>query len=168
MDVGRGALVTVSAWRDKQLFRWDRRYAGSGGYAIALLASLAVTMTASPAAAAYWHGGEHKHHTAHKNHEAKAADSTDREPVGRIQKGPLQIFISINQQKLHVYSDGAHVADTSIATGVPSLPTPLGVFSVIEKTSLPPLEHLQRCADALHAAHHVVRRRYARRRKYRP
>jgi hypothetical protein len=126
-------LVTVSAWRDKQLFRWDRRYAGSGGYVIALLASLAVTTTASPAAAARWDGDGHKHHTAHKNHEAKAADRTDREPVGRIQKGPLQIFISINQQKLHLYSDGAHVADTSIATGVPSLPTPLGIFSVIQK-----------------------------------
>src|SRR6516164_440585 len=125
--------MTASARRDKRLFRWDCRCAGSGGYAIALLTSLAVTTTASRAAAAYWHGGGHKHHTAHKTHEAKAADRTDREPVGQIQKGPLQIFISINQQKLHVYSDGAHVADTSIATGVPSLPTPLGVFSVIEK-----------------------------------
>ncbi|MGA8952688.1 MAG: L,D-transpeptidase family protein, partial [Xanthobacteraceae bacterium] len=48
-------------------------------------------------------------------------------------KGPLQIFISIDQQKLHLYSDGTHVADTSVATGVPSLPTPLGVFSVIQK-----------------------------------
>jgi hypothetical protein len=125
-------LVTASARRDKQLFRWDRRCAGSGGYAIALLASLAVTTTASPAAAAYWDDGGHKPHTAHKTHEAKAADR-NREPVGQIQKGPLQIFISINQQKLHLYSDGAHVADTSIATGVPSLPTPLGVFSVIQK-----------------------------------
>jgi len=125
--------VTASARRDKQLFRWDRRCAGSGGYAIALLASLAVTTTASPAAAAYWYDGGHKHHMAHKTHEAQAADRTDREPVGQIQKGPLQIFISINQQKLHLYSDGAHVADTSIATGVPSLPTPLGIFSVIQK-----------------------------------
>jgi L,D-transpeptidase catalytic domain len=126
-------LVTASARRDKQLFRWDRRCAGSGGWAIALLASLAVTTTASPSAAAYWYGGGHKHNTAHKTHEAKAADRTDRGPVGQIQKGPLQIFISINQQKLHLYSDGVHVADTSIATGVPSLPTPLGVFSVIQK-----------------------------------
>jgi hypothetical protein len=120
-----GAQVTASARRDKLLFRWDRRCAGGGGYAIALLASLAVTTTASPAAAAHWDGGGHEHDTAHKNHEAKAADRVDREPVGQIQKGPLQIFISINQQKLHLYSDGAHVADTSIATGVPSLPTPL-------------------------------------------
>ena len=125
--------MTASARRDKQLFRWDRRCASSGGYAIALIASLVVTTTASPATAAYWYGGGHKHHTAHKAHEPKAADHVDREPFGEIQKGPLQIFISINQQKLHLYSDGVHVADTSIATGVPSLPTPLGVFSVFEK-----------------------------------
>jgi len=126
-------MMTVSARRDKQLFRWDCRCAGNGGYAIALIASLAVTTPASPAAAAYWYGGGHKHHTVHKTHEAKAADRVDREPFGQIEKGPLQIFISINQQKLHLYSDGVHVADTSIATGVPSLPTPLGVFSVIQK-----------------------------------
>jgi hypothetical protein len=125
--------MTASARRDKQLFRWDRRCVGSGGYAIALLASLAVTTTAWPAAAAYWYGGGHKHRTAHKSHEPKAADRVDKEPFGQIQKGPLQIFISINQQKLHLYSDGVHVADTSIATGVPGLPTPLGVFSVIQK-----------------------------------
>jgi len=125
--------MTASARRDKQLFRWDRRCAGSGGHAIALLASLAITTAASPAAAAYWNGGWHKHCTAHKTHEPKAADRVDKEPFGQIQKGPLQIFISINQQKLHLYSDGVHVADTSIATGVPSLPTPLGVFSVIQK-----------------------------------
>ena len=123
--------MTASARRDKQPFRWDRRCVGSGGYAIALIAGLVVTATAWPAAAAYWHGGGHKHHTAHKTHEA--ADRVDREPFGQIQKGPLQIVISINQQKLHLYSDGVHVADTSIATGVPGLPTPLGVFSVIEK-----------------------------------
>ena len=131
--MGGAALRTASARRDKQRFRWDRLCAGSGGYAIALIASLAVTTTASPAAAAYWYGGGHKHHTAHKSHEAKAADRVDREPFGPIQKGPLQIFISINQQKLRLYSDGVYVADTSIATGVPSLPTPLGVFSVIQK-----------------------------------
>jgi L,D-transpeptidase catalytic domain len=92
---------------------------------------------ATPATAAYWYGGWyggwHKHKSARKSHEPKAADRADKEPFGQIQKGPLQIFISINQQKLHLYSDGVHVADTSIATGVPSLPTPLGVFSVIQK-----------------------------------
>jgi hypothetical protein len=125
--------MTASVRRDRQLFQRDRRCAGSGGYAIALIASLVATTPASPAAAAYWYGGGHKHHTARKTHDAKAVDRVDRDPFGQIQKGPLQIFISINQQKLHLYSDGVHVADTSVATGVPSLPTPLGVFSVFEK-----------------------------------
>jgi hypothetical protein len=130
-------LVTASARRDKASLRGDRHRAGRGYYAIALLASLAVTTAASPTAAAYWYGGSYggwpKHRAVHETHEAKGADRADKEPFGQIQKGPLQIFISINQQKLHLYSDGVHVADTSIATGVPSLPTPLGVFSVIQK-----------------------------------
>jgi len=48
----------------------------------------------------------------------------------------VQIIISIDQQKLHVYSDGAEIAETLIATGVPAHPTPVGVFSVIEKSIL--------------------------------
>jgi hypothetical protein len=56
-----------------------------------------------------------------------------QEPFGNVPKGPVQIFISINQQKLHLYSDGREVATTLVATGVPQLPTPTGVFSVIGK-----------------------------------
>jgi hypothetical protein len=125
--------MTASARRDKQLFRWDRRCAGSGGYAIALIASLVVTTTASPAAAAYWYGGGHKHRTAHKAHEPKAADRVDREPFGQIQKGPLQIFISINRQTVTLFSNGVRVAQGPVSTGVPGRPTPMGVFSIIEK-----------------------------------
>ena len=133
-------LVTASALRHKASFRPNRRRGGRGHYVVALVASLAVTAAASPAAAAYWsdgwnggYSGHHKHRPAHKTHESKAVDHAGKESSGEVPKGPLQIFISINQQKLHVYSDGVHVADTSIATGVPSLPTPLGVFSVIQK-----------------------------------
>jgi hypothetical protein len=63
----------------------------------------------------------------------RETEHVSKEPFGDIPKGPLQIFISIDQQKLHLYSDGTHVADSSIATGVINLPTPLGVFSVIQK-----------------------------------
>jgi len=69
---------------------------------------------------------------AHKNRHDEP-EKTSREPFGDIPKGPVQIFVSIDQQKLHLYSDGVHIADTSVATGVLSLPTPLGVFSVIQK-----------------------------------
>jgi lipoprotein-anchoring transpeptidase ErfK/SrfK len=68
--------------------------------------------------------------TAHKD---KDADRASTAPFGDIAKGPLQIYVSIDQQKLYLYSDGVHIADTSVATGVPSLPTPLGVFSIIQK-----------------------------------
>ena len=54
-------------------------------------------------------------------------------PFGDIPKGPLQIFVSINQQKLHFYSDGTHVVDELVATGVPGHLTPMGVFSVVER-----------------------------------
>jgi hypothetical protein len=63
----------------------------------------------------------------------KAAAQASKEPFGDIPKGPVEIIVSIDQQKLHVYSDGQHIADTSVATGVPSLPTPLGIFDVIQK-----------------------------------
>jgi hypothetical protein len=65
--------------------------------------------------------------------EHPGAERIGKAPFGGIPKGPVQIFVSIDQQKLHLYSDGVHVADTSVATGVRSLPTPLGVFSVIQK-----------------------------------
>jgi hypothetical protein len=127
-----GKLVTGGARRDRT--RWDY---GCTGSAIAIFASLAVTATASPATAAYWYGGwyggGHKHKSAHKSHEPKATERADKDPFGQVPKGPQQIFISINQQKLHLYSDGVHVADTSIATGVAEHPTPLGVFSIIQK-----------------------------------
>jgi lipoprotein-anchoring transpeptidase ErfK/SrfK len=54
-------------------------------------------------------------------------------PFGDIPSGPFQIIISIDQQKLHLYSDGALVTNTLVATGVPAHPTPMGVFSVIGK-----------------------------------
>jgi L,D-transpeptidase catalytic domain len=63
----------------------------------------------------------------------KAAEHASKGPFGDIPKGPVEIIVSIDQQKLHLYSDGQHIADTSVATGVPSLPTPLGIFDVIQK-----------------------------------
>jgi hypothetical protein len=130
-------LLITRARCDKRRSRRDRRVVTGGGLcALAVTACLAVTAPTSAQAAYWyggWYGGWHKHRTAPKTHEPKGADRADKEPFGQIPKGPLQIFISINQQKLHLYSDGVHVADTSIATGVPSLPTPLGVFSVIQK-----------------------------------
>src|ERR1700691_5695315 len=65
-----------------------------------------------------------------------AAAPAAKLPFGNIPKGPMQIFISINQQKLHLYSNGEKVAETLVATGVPQHPTPLGAFSIVQKQLL--------------------------------
>lgn len=62
-----------------------------------------------------------------------APEHAAKQPFGNIPKGPLQIFISVNQQKLHLYSNGEEVAETLVATGVPEHPTPLGVFNIVQK-----------------------------------
>jgi L,D-transpeptidase catalytic domain len=93
-----------------------------GAFALGVALASAVACAATPADAKSWHKPA-----------PKETEHVSNEPFGNIPKGPVQIFVSINQQKLHLYSDGAHVADTSVATGVPSLPTPTGVFSVIQK-----------------------------------
>jgi L,D-transpeptidase catalytic domain len=96
------------------------------GYVLGLVVALgmALVLGLSPAQA------EHKikHKVWHRE-----TPRANKEPFGDVPKGPLQIFISIDQQKLHLYSDGIHVADAPVATGVPSHPTPMGVFSVIQK-----------------------------------
>ncbi len=86
--------------------------------------ALAVALNSSPAAAKSKSRDKHK---------TKETEHVSKEPFGIIPKGPLQIFISIDQQKLHLYSDGTHVADAPVATGVPGHATPMGVFSVIAK-----------------------------------
>ncbi len=65
-----------------------------------------------------------------------APQQVSKEPFGQIPKGPLQLIISIDQQKLHLYSNGTEVTETLVATGVPGHPTPVGVFSVIQKERL--------------------------------
>jgi lipoprotein-anchoring transpeptidase ErfK/SrfK len=131
-------LATTIARRDQAPYHVPRcqRRARSDIFTLGVALAIAVTAAASPAAASYRFGYWGPHYWApHKRvaHSPKTADRVGKEPAADIPKGPLQIFISINQQKMHVYGDGVHIADTSIATGVPSHPTPLGVFSVIQK-----------------------------------
>jgi L,D-transpeptidase catalytic domain len=52
---------------------------------------------------------------------------------GVMPKGPLQIVVSIADQHVTLYSNGVHVAQGPVSTGVPGRPTPTGVFSIIQK-----------------------------------
>jgi hypothetical protein len=48
-------------------------------------------------------------------------------------KGPLQIIVSIADQRISLYENGVLIARSSVSTGVERHPTPLGVFSVISR-----------------------------------
>ncbi len=111
------------------------------------------------AALALEHGQMERTNREHANRE-----HANREPFGPIPRGPVQIIIAIDQQKLHLYSDGAHVTDTLVATGVPTHPTPLGIFDVIQKSrfhrsniySNAPMPYMQRITWSGVALHEGV------------
>jgi hypothetical protein len=94
------------------------------GNVCVLALGLAMAMNSSAAAA--------KNMIKHKPGRQRP-ESASKLPFGELPKGPLEIFVSISQQRLHFYSDGVLVADAPVATGVPGHLTPLGVFSVIER-----------------------------------
>jgi lipoprotein-anchoring transpeptidase ErfK/SrfK len=48
-------------------------------------------------------------------------------------QGPLIIAISIAQQKMRIYDANGFYAETPVSTGMPGHPTPMGVYSVIQK-----------------------------------
>ena len=51
-------------------------------------------------------------------------------------QGPLIIAISIDQQRLKLYDTNGLFAETPVSTGMHGHPTPMGVFSVIQKHKL--------------------------------
>src|SRR6266404_2780247 len=48
-------------------------------------------------------------------------------------RGPLIIAISIDKQSLRMYDANGFFAETPISTGMRGHPTPMGVFSIIQK-----------------------------------
>ena len=69
--------------------------------------------------------------TSH-SHRERSEPKTDP-GFGELPKGPLQIAVNISTQKVTLYSNGVRVAQGPVSTGMPGHPTPMGVFSVIEK-----------------------------------
>jgi len=51
----------------------------------------------------------------------------------RIPQGPLHIIVSIARQQVTLFADGAPVAASKISSGTATHPTPMGVFSVLQK-----------------------------------
>ena len=99
----------------------------------------------------------HKHHHRQTNSEA-AKNARPEDPP----KGPLQIIISIADQRVSLFDNGTLIARSTVSTGIQGHLTPLGVFSVIGKQrwhrsniySAAPMPYMQRLTwsgIALHA-----------------
>jgi lipoprotein-anchoring transpeptidase ErfK/SrfK len=58
----------------------------------------------------------------------KAADKSPALPPG-----PLQIIVSIDKQRAKLFAGNVEVSETKISSGTPGHPTPMGVFTVIQK-----------------------------------
>ena len=91
-----------------------------------------------------------------------ASKGASKDAAKAAAKGPLLIIISIADQRISLYDNGALIARSSVSTGVKNHPTPLGVFSVISKSrfhrsniySNAPMPYMQRITwsgIALHA-----------------
>jgi L,D-transpeptidase catalytic domain len=100
---------------------------------------------------------KHKHHHGQRNSESAKNARPEDAP-----KGALQIIISIADQRVSLFDNGALIARSSVSTGTQGHPTPLGVFSVISKQrwhrsniySAAPMPYMQRITwsgIALHA-----------------
>jgi lipoprotein-anchoring transpeptidase ErfK/SrfK len=50
-----------------------------------------------------------------------------------IPQGPLHVVVSIDKQRVTLFADGKPVTSSAVSTGTPGHPTPMGVFSVIQK-----------------------------------
>jgi len=72
----------------------------------------------------------YKHKPHHRQTNSEMAKSLRLEP---LPKGPLQIIISIAEQRVSLFDNGALIARSPVSTGTEGHPTPLGVFSVISK-----------------------------------
>jgi hypothetical protein len=72
------------------------------------------------------------HAPARHKHRHRKPQASKQEPA-RAASGPLQIIVSIADQRVSVYDNGALIARSAASTGVPRHPTPLGVFGVIDK-----------------------------------
>jgi L,D-transpeptidase catalytic domain len=72
------------------------------------------------------------HHSHRRRGSGDAAEASKPEPP-KQPSGPLILAISIGSQRVTVYDNGTPVAVSSVSTGMPGHPTPMGIFSVIQK-----------------------------------
>ncbi len=124
------------------------------GIALAFVASLALPAEAAP-------------RSKIKSKQAASAKKRDvpiKDPFGDMPKGPLQLVVSIADQRVTLYSNGTRVAQGPVSTGMAGYPTPNGVFSILQKNrhhrsniySNAPMPYMQRLTWSGVALHEGV------------
>src|SRR6266403_2166106 len=131
---------------DSKMVRVGGRGVGTGRlWRIALLTLAGATGTASEADAAayYWSGYDPSYYYFQppptvlqrrprvRRYQAKKIETPEKESTKP--QGPLIIAISIERQSLKLYDASGFFAETPISTGMRGHPTPMGVFSIIQK-----------------------------------
>jgi lipoprotein-anchoring transpeptidase ErfK/SrfK len=112
----------------------------------ALATAGAIGVTSQAEAALYWPGSEpglsqpdpaaQARKPKARKHVAKKGEAPEKEKESSKPQGPVIISISIDQQKLRIYDANGLFAETPVSTGMKGHPTPMGVFSVIQKDRL--------------------------------
>ena len=151
MAITRGIGLTEGLHGLPALVRGGRRRRAAGSAAV-LAAAFAVVFV-GPAADAAPRDKAHRHGEAAK-----------RPPVEKIPNGPLTIVVSIGSQHVSLYADGTFVGRAAVSTGMRGHPTPIGVFTVIQKDryhrsniySLAPMPYMQRITWSGVAVHEGV------------
>jgi lipoprotein-anchoring transpeptidase ErfK/SrfK len=91
-------------------------------------------------------------------------EAANRAQAEKPPSGPLTIIVSIGGQHVSLYANGAFVARGPVSTGMHGHPTPVGVFTVIQKDryhrsniySLAPMPYMQRITWSGVALHQGV------------
>jgi lipoprotein-anchoring transpeptidase ErfK/SrfK len=111
---------------------WDRR--GKRALRIALVSSIALAMLAALASSADARRLRYKPAKYSYKYQAVKRASPEKDGFPDLPKdGVLQIGISVGSQRVTIFRDGKPVVQGPISSGTASNPTPLGVFSIIEK-----------------------------------
>jgi len=110
---------------------------------LAVLTAAGVIAAASTADAAlfYWQDSSEPYAFRHAmqprpkpRHRPTVKNAVPEKDTGAKPQGPLIIAISIEKQRLKLYDTNGFFAETPVSTGTRGHPTPMGVFSIIQKS----------------------------------
>ena len=107
----------------------------------ALTTAAAIGGASSAEAAVYWSDSDYglsRARSTEPMHSQRVRRSSGKKIEAPLKesakpKGPLVIAVSIDKQKVKIYDANGVFAEAPISTGMRGHPTPMGVFSVIEK-----------------------------------